>query len=184
MWKSAKDIISECFIETKMNLMWLLFVIRRGIILISPFRLIYEPLLQHPTLLDVLAKEEFVLKKLWRFESFLFVEVWATWFPGSVGESCKFKVQSGLCSGAVASLPSEGFARICMDYKLALLNPFKSPAWLPADLNIFLLSPGFSRACLFNSSYIWEFLCTFYRQWWKIHVPVSPLIVPMNQNVL
>lgn len=164
--------------------MWLLFVIRRGIILISLFRLMYESLLKHPGLLDVLAKAEFVLKKLWRFGGFLFVEVWATWFPGSVGESCKFKAQSGLCSGAVASLPSEGFARICRGLQPALLNPFKSPAWLPADLNISLLSPGFSRACLFNSSYTWEFLCTFYRQWWKIHILVSPLIVPMNQNVL
>lgn len=118
----------------------------------------------------MLAKAVFVLKKLWRFGGFLSVEVWAIWFPGSVGESCKFKAQSGLCSRAVASLPGEEFACICPGLQLALLNPFKSPAWLPADLNIFLLSPGFSRACLFNSSHTWEFLCTFYRQWWKIYV--------------
>lgn len=158
--------------EAKMCLtvMWLIIVLRRGIIFITLFRLISESFLQHPQLLDMLAKAEFVLKKLWRFGGFLSVEVWAIWFPGSVGESCKFSVQSGLCSRAAASLLREGFVCICCGLKLALLNPFKSPAWLPADLNIFLLSPGFSRACLFNSSYTWEFLCTLYRQWWKIHI--------------
>lgn len=53
-----------------------LFAIRRGIILISLFRLIYESMLQHPRLLDMLAKAEFMLRNyeglevsfLWKFE--------------------------------------------------------------------------------------------------------------------
>lgn len=167
-----KDIISGCFIEAKicLTVMWLIFAMRRGIIPIIPFRLIYESFLQHPQLLDMLAKAEFVPKNLWRFGGFLSVEVWAIWFPGSAGECCKFKVQSGLCSGAVPSLPSEGFPLIYHRLQLVLLNPFRSPTWFQLNLNIFLLSHGFSRACLFNTSCTWEFLCTFYRQWWKIYV--------------
>lgn len=61
-----KDITSGCFTEAKMCLTvrWLIFVMTSGIILMSPFRLIYESFLQHPQLLDMLAKAEFVLKKL------------------------------------------------------------------------------------------------------------------------
>lgn len=61
-----KDIISGCFIEAKicLTVMWLIFAMRRGIIPIIPFRLIYESFLQHPQLLDMLAKAEFVPKNL------------------------------------------------------------------------------------------------------------------------
>lgn len=82
-----------------------------------------------PSIARHACKGRICAQKLWRFGGFLSVEVWAIWFPGSAGECCKFKVQSGLCSGAVASLPSEGFALICHGLQLVLLNPFRSPAW-------------------------------------------------------
>lgn len=145
--------------------MQFIFVTRRNIVLIRAFRLIHKPFLEHPQFLDMLAKAVFVC-----LGGFLSMEVWTIWFPDSIGESWKFNVQSGLWSRAVAYLPSEGFACICCGLQLALLNPFKGPAWLPADLNILLLYPGFSRTCLYISWCTWEFLCTLYWQWWKIHV--------------
>lgn len=164
---ATREIISEYFLEIKMclTIMQFSFIMRKDIILTRAFRLIYEPFLQHPKFLDTLAKVVFVC-----LGGFLCVEVWAIWFPGSIGESWKFNVQSGLCRGAVTYLPSECSECICHGFHLALLNLFKSPTWLPADLNLFLLSPGFSRACLFISWCTWEFLCIFYWQWWKMDV--------------